>query len=116
MISMHPNLAFIYCVAGIEGRGAGVGVKESGKPVKVFCYDADPPVIDMVKDGTIFAVIHPNTLNQGYWSMMALFVESNNLIDPISDWKVEGKSPMPPLIDNGYDIVTKENGDYFYVK
>ncbi len=116
MIDQNPNLSFIFCVAGIEGRGAGVGVKESGKPVKVFCFDADPPVIDMVKDGTIYAVIQPNAVNQGYWSMMSLYVEANGLVNPVSDWKKSGKSPLPSLIDNGFDVVTKENGDDFYVR
>ncbi|MGI6777119.1 MAG: substrate-binding domain-containing protein [Acetivibrionales bacterium] len=116
MIEENPDLDFIYCVAGIEGIGAGVGVKESGKPVKVFCYDADPPIIDMVKDGTIYAVIQPNVINQGYWSLLCLYVAANNLTDPISDWKEAGKSPLPAMIDNGLDIVTKENGDYFYVE
>lgn len=116
MIKEHPNLGFIYCVAGIEGMGAGAGVKESGKKVKVFCYDSDPPVIDMIKDGTIFACIQPNAVNQGYWSLMSLYVAANNLIDPVSDWKESGKSPLPAKIDNGFDVVTRENGDYFYVK
>lgn len=118
MVGEHPNLAFIYCVAGIEGRGAGVGVKESGKPVKVFCFDADPPVIDMVKEGSIYAVIQPNAVNQGYWSLMCLYVEANKLIDPVSDWKNPNNlhSPLPAVIDNGFDFVTKDNGDYFYVK
>lgn len=117
MIKEYPNLSLIYCVAGIEGIGAGAGVKESDrKSVKVFCFDADPEVIDMIKDGTIFAAMQPNTVNQGYWSMMCLYVAANSLIDPISDWKVADKSPLPALIDNGLDIVTKENCDYFYVK
>jgi len=116
MLKAYPNISLIYCVAGIEGMGAGAGVKESGKPVKVFCYDADPEVIDMIKDGTIYAAIHPNTVNQGYWSMMSLYIAANNLIDPISDWKQAGKSPLPALIDNGLDVVTRENCDYFYVK
>jgi ribose transport system substrate-binding protein len=116
MIKKYPNISLLYCVAGIEGMGAGAGVKESGKPVKVFCYDADPGVIDMIKEGTIFATSQPNTVNQGYWSMMCLYIAANNLIDPISDWKVADKSPLPALIDNGLDIVTKENCEYFYVK
>lgn len=74
MIRAHTNLEFIFCVAGIEGRGAGVGVKESRKPVKVFCIDADPPVIDMLKVGDIYAVIQPNAVNQGYWSLLSLYV------------------------------------------
>lgn len=116
MIKEHPQLSFIFCVAGIEGRGAGVGVKETGKPVKVFCFDADPPVIDMLKDDSIYAVIQPNAFNQGYWSLLSLYIEANNLVDPASDWKQSGKSPLPALIDNGFDFVTKDNCDYFYVR
>ena len=114
MIEENPGLDFIYCVAGIVGMGAGAGVKEAGSNVKVFTYDADPPVIDMVKEGTIYAVIQPNVINQGYWSLLSLYIAAHNSLDPISDWKVAGKSPLPAMIDNGMDIV-KENGDYFYV-
>lgn len=116
MIKNNPNLSLIYCVAGIEGIGAATGVKESGKEVKVFCYDADPKVIDMIKEGTIYAAIQPNSVNQGYWSMLSLFIASNNLINPISDWKSANKSPLPALIDNGLDVVTKENCDMFILK
>ena len=41
MIEENPDLDFIYCVAGIEGMGAGAGVKEAGSDVKVFTHDAD---------------------------------------------------------------------------
>lgn len=116
MIREHPDLSLIYCVAGIEGIGAGVGVKESGKPVKVFCYDVDPQIIDMIKDGTIFASFQPNTVNMGYWSMLCLYTAANNLIDPANDWKSANKSPLPTTIDNGIDVVTKENCDYFDIK
>ncbi|RCX17998.1 monosaccharide ABC transporter substrate-binding protein (CUT2 family) [Anaerobacterium chartisolvens] len=116
MIREHPDLSLIYCVAGIEGIGAGVGVKESGKPVKVFCYDVDPQIIDMIKDGTIFASFQPNTVNMGYWSMLCLYTAANNLIDPANDWKAANKSPLPTTIDNGIDVVTKENCDYFDIQ
>ena len=116
MTKEFPGLDLIFCVAGIEGMGAATGVKESGMPVKVFCYDADPKVIDMIKDGTIYAAIQPNVVNQGYWSMMLLYVAGNNLIDPVSDWKQAGRSPLPSIIDNGLDVVTKDNCDSFYVK
>lgn len=116
MMQANPDLALIYCSAGMEGMGAGTAVKESGGATKVFCYDADPAVIDMVKDGTILACYHPNTVNQGFWSMMALFIYNKGIIDPISDWEEAGRSSLFPMMNNGLDFVTKENGDAFYVK
>lgn len=116
MIEEHPDVQFIFCVAGIEGRGAAAGVKEMEKDVKIFCIDADPPIIEMLKTGEILVALQPNTINQGYWSLLTLYIESNQLIDPISDWKTRGVSPMPRMIDNGFDFVTKENGDDFYYR
>lgn len=116
MIQANPDLALVYCSAGMEGMGAGTAVKEAKSTTKVFCYDADPAVIDMVKDGTILACMHPNTVNQGFWSMMALFIYNKGIIDPISDWKAAGRSPLFPMMNNGLDIVTKDNGDAFFVK
>lgn len=116
MIQANPDLALMYCSAGMEGMGAGTAVKEAKTNAKVFCYDADPAVIDMVKDGTILACMHPNTVNQGFWSMMALMTYNTGIINPISDWKQAGRSPLFPMMNNGLDIVTKENGDAFYVK
>jgi ribose transport system substrate-binding protein len=116
MIQKDPDLALVYCSAGMEGMGAGTAVKESQAKAKVFCYDADPAVIDMVKDGTILACMHPNTVNQGFWSMMVLFTYNKGIINPISDWKEAGRSPIFPMMNNGLDIVTKDNGDAFFVK
>lgn len=116
MIQANPDLYLVFCSAGMEGMGAGTAVKESKSAAKVFCFDADPPVIDMVKDGTILACMHPNTVNQGFWSMMALFIYNKGIINPISDWKAAGRSPLFPMMNNGLDIVTKDNGDAFYVK
>lgn len=116
MMQAHPDLALIYCSAGMEGMGAGTAVKEAKSKAKVFCYDADPPVIDMVKDGTILACYHPNTVNQGFWSMMVLMTYNKGLINPITDWKKAGRSPIFPMMNNGLDLVTKDNADAFYVK
>ena len=116
MIQANPDLALMYCSAGMEGMGAGTAVKEAKTDAKVFCYDADPAVIDMVKDGTILACMHPNTVNQGFWSMMSLVTYNTGIINPTSDWKEAGRSPLFPMMNNGLDIVTKDNGDAFYVK
>ncbi len=115
MVQANPNIKFVYSVEATSGAGAGVAAKELGKDIKVLTFDASPDVLDMVKDGTIYAAIMPNVVQQGYWSMMTLFVYNHNLVDPMNDWEVSGESSVNiPYFDNGLNIVTKDNADYFY--
>jgi len=115
MVQANPNIDFVYSVEATSGAGAGVAAKELGKDIKVLTFDASPDVIDMVKDDTIYAAIMPNVVQQGYWSMMTLFVYNHNLVDPMNDWEASGESIVNiPYFDNGLNIVTKENADYFY--
>ncbi len=115
MVQANPNIKFVYSVEATSGAGAGVAAKELGKDIKVLTFDASPDVLDMVKDGTIYAAIMPNVVQQGYWSMLTLFVYNHQLVDPMNDWTVSGESIVNiPYFDNGLNIVTKDNADYFY--
>jgi ribose transport system substrate-binding protein len=115
MVQANPNIKFVYSVEATSGAGAGVAAKELGKDIKVLTFDASPDVLDMVKDGTIYAAIMPNVVQQGYWSMLTLFVYNHQLVNPMNDSEVSGESIVNiPYFDNGLNIVTKENADYFY--
>jgi ribose transport system substrate-binding protein len=115
MVQANPNIKFVYSVEATSGAGAGVAAKELGTGIKVLTFDASPDVLDMVKDGTIYAAIMPNVVQQGYWSMLTLFIYNHGLVDPMNDWQASGESIVNiPYFDNGLNIVTKSNADYFY--
>jgi ribose transport system substrate-binding protein len=42
-------------------------------------------------------------------------VYAHDLVDPFNNWRAERISPMPPYINSGVDIVTKENASAFVV-
>lgn len=116
MLQANPNIKAIYTIAGIEAIGAAAAVKETGKDIKIFCFDGDASILDLIKEGSIYATGAANTYAQGYWSMVMLHTAANGLCNPVSDWKIAGRSPLPLYVDSGTDVVTKDNADSFYIK
>jgi ribose transport system substrate-binding protein len=68
----------------------------------------------MVKSGVIDATLAQGTWNMGYWGMHYLYNLKHDLIHPVNDWKTAKINPLPPFVDTGVNVVTKENVDHFY--
>ena len=66
----------------------------------------------------MFGAIQPNVVIQGYMSMMFLYMAKHQLLDPMNGWKETGKpwGIYLPFVDNGLDVVNKDNAKYFYTK
>jgi ribose transport system substrate-binding protein len=114
----YPDLAGIFVTEANGGVGVGNAIKESNKlsQVKIISFDTDKGTLDMVKDGVISATLAQGTWNMGYWSLQYLFHIHHNLIRPASNWK-EGSVPLlPPNVDTGIAVVTKDNVDNYYAK
>jgi ribose transport system substrate-binding protein len=116
IIQAHPELKAVFAVTGTEAVGAATAISESGKDIKVITFDADQIVLDMIKEDQIAATVVQGTYHEGYWALDMLYKAHHDLVDPVGDWKEKGKSPLPPYLDTGSTIVTKENADQFYVE
>jgi ribose transport system substrate-binding protein len=46
--------------------------------------------------------------------MHYLYNLKHDLIHPVNDWKTAKINPLPPFVDTGVNVVTKENVDHFY--
>ena len=79
MLQAHPNIKAIFTIAGEEGIGIAAAVAESGLDVKIFAFDADVAVLDLIKEGKIYATGAANTYNAGYWAMKMLYTAANGL-------------------------------------
>lgn len=113
-IQANPDIKAYVALSSLEAIGCSNAVKESGKDIKVFTFDAVPSVLDMVKSGQVYATMALDAYSLGYWSMVSLYMARHELVNPISDWKETGRSPLPPFIDTGVTVVTAENADAYY--
>lgn len=113
----HPNLKGCFSPEASSGMGAAQAAIELNTGINVMCCDTNDSVLDMIKAGKMFGAIAPNTVAQGYLSMMSLFTSTHGLLNPMNGWNEMKKEPVAwPVLDNGLDIVTKENAQYFYLK
>lgn len=112
----HPNIKAVFSPEASSGMGAAQAANELDTGIKVMCVDLNNSILDMIQDGKMFAAIQPDTVTQGYMSMLSLYLAKHNLIQPMNDWETNpDKYAIDiPVIDNGLDIVTQDNAEYFY--
>lgn len=115
-IQANPNLKAIFVVNANGALGAAAAVREAGKSgeILVIGFDTDGGMYQAIESGDIFATARQGCYNMGFWSFQFLFMTKNNLVNPIDGWREAGISPLPPHVDTGVDIVTKENLSTFY--
>ncbi|AEE95344.1 substrate-binding domain-containing protein [Mahella australiensis] len=118
VLQANPDVNGIFASDATSGVGVATAVKEAGKvgQVKIVSFDTDKGTLDLIKDGTITASVAQGTWNMGYWSMMFLYTLHHDLVNPVDGWKNKNINPLPPSVDTGTNMVTKDNVDAFYTK
>lgn len=118
ILKEHPDLSGIFATEANGGVGVGDAVKSSNRlsQVKIIGFDTDKGTLDMVRNGTISATLAQGTWNMGYWSLMHLFHLHNEMNKPGNELLNLKESLVPPYVDTGISIVTKENVDNYYAK
>lgn len=116
IIQSYPSIKGIFGSDANAGVGAATAVKEANKAgqIKIVSFDTDKGTLDLIKDGVIDATIGQGTWNMGYWGLNYLYFLNHNLVNPVNGWKEKGINPLPPVVDTGVNVVTKENVDAFY--
>jgi len=119
LLQAHPNVKGIFTPEASSGLGAAQAAFDISKgAIKVICCDINESVLDMIQKGDMYGAIQPNVFIQGYMSMMYLYMAKHNLLNPMNGWKAEGKpwAMYLPFVDNGLDVVNKDNAKFFYTK
>ena len=115
ILQAHPNLAGFGCVAATGGQGAAQAVKAAEKSgiVKIVAMDRDQTTLNYIKDGTIQASIAQRTYSMTYIALQLLYNLRNGDIHMVKDWKKVGVNPLPPNVDTGSFVITKDNVNDF---
>lgn len=117
LLNAHPDIDGFFATQANGGVGIGQVLKKHGLDGDkvVIGFDTDKGTLDLVKDGTINATLAQGTWNMGYWSLLSLFHQSHDIVQPDGDTP-NGAHSLPPFIDTGITVVTKENVDNYYAK
>ncbi|MDR1929733.1 MAG: substrate-binding domain-containing protein [Treponema sp.] len=117
---MHPDLGAVFMPEASSAMGASRAAVELGggkANIKVMCCDVNEQILDMLQTGDMFGAINPDQGMQGWFGMLVLFTAAHpELINPMNGKKAMGLNPTYiPYLDNGLNLVTAENAQYFYV-
>lgn len=114
-LTQYPDLNFIYSLNPTAAMGAVTAIKEAGSSCKVITMDVNGNVLDYIKDGSIDAAIMPDSYTFGYLSMLALYCEKHQLLDPMWNVNLPEKSGWcVPNLEVGATVVTVDNADNYY--
>jgi ribose transport system substrate-binding protein len=116
ILQANPSVMGLFCTDATSGVGAVAAVAETNRTdVKIVSFDTDKGTLDAIKEGKIEASIAQGTWNMGFWAFQMLFQLHHGLINPTEGWADKGINPLPPYVDTGVNVVTKDNVDAFYV-
>lgn len=107
-VQAHPNLKGIYSTDSNGTTGSLAALKETGKAgeIMLIALDRSDETLNSIGDGSLQASVCEGTYNEGFWSMHLLYQAANNL----------PSSSMPPFVNCGTSIITKDNYTEFYLK
>ena len=116
----HPDLKAVFCPEATAGSGAataGVELGNGDQALIIACCDTSDTVLDMIKADKFLFAIAPDQYLQGYMGMLNLyFAKHNEVLRPMNGRAAKGEQLWTfPYMDNGLNIVTKENADEFYL-
>ena len=115
LLLAHPDLDFIFSLNATSAMGAVTAIQEAGSSCRVITMDVNDNVCDYLKEGKIDAAVMPDSYTFGYASMIALYCEAHDLLDPM--WNIQdGVKPgwHLPYVEVGATLVTGENADNYY--
>jgi ribose transport system substrate-binding protein len=116
LLAANPDIKYFFAADGIAATGAVQACEDAGREdIIIMTVDSSPDILELIKAEKLHGTVAQNTFNMGYQAMMQMFSYTHGLVNPYNNWKEEGLSPLPPYINTGVDIVTKDNADAFIV-
>lgn len=115
ILDAYPNVAGFFATQANGGVGIAQALQARGLEGRkvVIGFDTDKGTLDLVKSGVIDATLAQGTWNMGYWSLLSLFHLHHNIV---AAGGAEGANPIPPYMDTGITIVTRDNVENYYAK
>jgi ribose transport system substrate-binding protein len=114
----NADLSGVFSTGSDGGPASVQAFREAGRlgDIKIVGFDIDQATIEAIKKGEIDATIVQAAWNMGYWATWFCYTVVHDMVQPLSDYKAAGISPLPAVVDTGTYIVTKDNVQYFEAK
>jgi ribose transport system substrate-binding protein len=95
--------------------GGAQALREAGLSADVqhIGFDYNEGTLDLIDSGELGATLAQGTWQMGFWGLLFAYMVRNGSIKSVSDWGAAGISPLPPNVDTGVVVITKENSQFW---
>ena len=111
ILQAFPDLAAFACVEAGGGQGAAVAVKQAGKvgQVRIVAMDRDEATLQAIDEGVIDASIGQRTYIMPDLALSDALRSAKRPHQFVHQWEQIHVNPLPPNIDTGSFVITKDN-------
>lgn len=115
ILQAEPDIKGFFSTSAESAVGVSQALRESGKIADIahIGFDYDEATLDLIDRGELGATLAQGTWQMGFWGMLFVYMVRNSKIKSVSDWKSAGISPLPPNVDTGVVVITKDNSKFW---
>jgi ribose transport system substrate-binding protein len=115
LLQAEPDINAVFSSNAQAAIGAAQALREAGliDTVQHIGFDFDEGTLDLIDNGQLSATLAQGTWQMGFWGLMFAYMVRNNLIESVSDWREAGILPLPPNVDTGVVVITKDNSRFW---
>ncbi len=116
-LQANQNIIGIIGMQAPSAVGAATAVRESGmKGIKIVGRDRDAATLELIENGEVAASFAQNSYVEGYTALNWLHQYANGKLKVTENYLEANINPIPPIVDSGSIIITKDNVDQFKEK
>lgn len=115
LLQAEPDINAVFSSNAQAAIGAAQALREAGliETVQHIGFDFDEGTLDLIDNGQLSATLAQGTWQMGFWGLMFAYMVRNGMIESVSDWREAGISPLPPNVDTGVVVITKDNSRFW---
>jgi ribose transport system substrate-binding protein len=115
LLQAEPDIKGVFSTNASAAVGAAQALREAGlsDTVHHIGFDYDEGTLDLIDNGQLGATLAQGTWQMGFWGLMFVYMVRNGLIKSVTDWQAAGISPLPPNVDTGVVVITKDNSQFW---
>jgi len=117
-LQANPDVIGIIGQQAYTAVGATTAVREAGLTGKILIIgrDRDAATLELIKNGELAASYAQNSYVEGYIALKWLNEYVDGKFKVINDYLGGGVNPLPPSVDSGSVVITKNNVEQFEAK
>lgn len=115
LLQADPDVKAVFSSNAEAAVGGAQALREAGISADVhhIGFDYNEGTLDLIDSGELGATLAQGTWQMGFWGLLFAYMVRNEKIESVADWATAGILPLPPAVDTGVVVITRENSQFW---